>query len=61
MIRHVSTNSAQLAVHEWGAGPRSIVALHPGMGDHRIWNACAGVWADAGHHVVAYGRARPSR
>lgn len=53
--RVVRSGSADLAVTEWGEGP-PIVALHPGVGDRRIWRGCAPVWAEAGHHVVAHDR-----
>ena len=32
------------------------MALHPGVGDRRIWQWCAPVWAEAGLRVVAYDR-----
>jgi len=52
----IVSGSAGLATSEWGSGNSSIVALHPGVGDRRIWADCAETWADAGHHVVAYDR-----
>jgi pimeloyl-ACP methyl ester carboxylesterase len=39
-----------------GAGGPTVVALHPGVGDSRIWQWCAPVWADAGYRVIAYDR-----
>ncbi len=38
-----------------GAGP-PVLALHPGVGDSRIWQWCASDWAAAGYRVVAYDR-----
>ena len=54
--RRVASGSAKLAVSEWGGGGPSVVALHPGVGDRRIWQWCAPVWAAAGFSVVAYDR-----
>jgi pimeloyl-ACP methyl ester carboxylesterase len=34
----------------------NIVALHPGVGDSRIWERCAPVWAAAGFRTIAYDR-----
>lgn len=49
-----------LAVTVWeppGAAPgRPLLALHPGIGDRRIWRWCAPTWAAAGHRVVAFDR-----
>ena len=56
IAREVSCGAAQLAVSVWGEDGSPIVALHPGVGDSRIWQSCAPVWADAGHRVVAYDR-----
>ncbi len=52
----VSNGRAELHVATWGVGTRTILALHPGVGDSRIWRWCAPVWAAAGHRVVAYDR-----
>lgn len=52
----VEVGSAQLAVTQWGDGDSTIIALHPGVGDSRIWNWCAPHWAEAGHRVIAYDR-----
>ncbi len=52
----VEAGSAALAVTQWGDGDSTIVALHPGVGDSRIWTWCAPQWADAGHRVIAYDR-----
>ncbi len=47
---------ADLAVSVWGDTGTPILALHPGVGDSRIWRWCAPAWAAAGHGVVAYDR-----
>ena len=52
----VPNGRAELAVTTWGSDGTPIVALHPGVGDSRIWQWCAPVWADAGYRVVAYDR-----
>lgn len=52
----VKSGAATLTGSIWGDGASSIVALHPGIGDRRIWQWCAPVWAEAGHRVVAYDR-----
>ena len=52
----VPSSKAELAVTTWGTTGPAIVALHPGVGDRRIWQWCAPVWAEAGHRVVAYDR-----
>jgi pimeloyl-ACP methyl ester carboxylesterase len=52
----VSSGKATLAVMEWGDSGPTILALHPGVGDSRIWANCAGHWVEAGYHVVAYDR-----
>jgi pimeloyl-ACP methyl ester carboxylesterase len=52
----VSSGDAELAITEWGEKGLPILALHPGVGDSRIWQWCAPAWADAGHRVVAYDR-----
>ena len=53
---HVRSAGADLAVHRWGHEGVPILALHPGVGDSRIWQSCGPGWADAGHRVVAYDR-----
>ena len=53
---HVDNGQARLAVYGWGDAGPPIVALHPGVGDSRIWQWCAPVWADAGHRVIAHDR-----
>lgn len=45
-----------LAVEVWGEAGPPVVALHPGVGDRRIWRWCAPVWAARGCRVVAYDR-----
>lgn len=52
----VRRGQAELAVTTWGAEGTPIVALHPGVGDSRIWQWCAPAWAEAGRFVVAYDR-----
>jgi pimeloyl-ACP methyl ester carboxylesterase len=52
----VRSGRAELAVTTWGAAGMSILALHPGVGDSRIWQWCGPVWAAAGHRVIAYDR-----
>jgi pimeloyl-ACP methyl ester carboxylesterase len=52
----VESGTATLAVTQWGEGGPPIVALHPGVGDSRIWRWCAPVWAAAGNRVIAYDR-----
>lgn len=51
----VRSGSAELAVAAWGPddAARTVVALHPGVGDARIWRWCAPTWVDAGLRVVA--------
>ncbi|MDH4168041.1 MAG: alpha/beta hydrolase [Acidimicrobiia bacterium] len=52
----VRSGQAELAVGTWAGDRSPIVALHPGVGDRRIWQWCAPVWAEAGFRVVAYDR-----
>jgi pimeloyl-ACP methyl ester carboxylesterase len=52
----VRSGNAELAVTSWGTGGSPVVALHPGVGDLRIWRWCAPAWAEAGYRVVAYDR-----
>ncbi len=52
----VDVGNATLAVTQWGEGGVPIVALHPGVGDSRIWKWCAPEWAAAQHRVIAYDR-----
>lgn len=52
----ILSGGAKLAVTMWGAGGVPVVALHPGVGDRRIWQQCAPSWVNAGHVVVAYDR-----
>lgn len=54
--QRVPSQTAQLAIREWGEDGAPILALHPGVGDSRIWHWCAPAWAAAGHRVVAYDR-----
>lgn len=60
MTTAITSGRAHLAVTTWEpVGPPTgvtIVALHPGVGDRRIWLWSAPVWAEAGHRVVAYDR-----
>ncbi|MEZ5168016.1 MAG: hypothetical protein R2695_16575 [Acidimicrobiales bacterium] len=51
----VRSGEAVLATRLWGEVPR-VVALHPGIGDLRIWQWCAPMWADQGIGVAAYDR-----
>mgnify|MGYP001818201100 CR=1 FL=1 len=51
----ILSGGATLAVTTWGAGGVPVVALHPGVGDRRIWQQCAPSWVNAGHVVVASG------
>lgn len=53
---YIPSGRAELALTRWGCEGTPIVALHPGVGDSRIWQWCAPPWADAGHRVVAYDR-----
>ena len=52
------SGSAMLAVTRWGdVGAPGVLALHPGVGDRRIWERCAPVWAErAGVQVITYDR-----
>lgn len=50
------SGQAELAVTTWGVEGTPIVALHPGVGDSRIWQWCAPGWAHAGNVAVAYDR-----
>lgn len=52
--RLVTSGAARLSVASWGsdAAP-AIVALHPGVGDSRIWESVADGWSDAGYRVIA--------
>ncbi len=52
----VPSGKAVLAGTTWGTTGTPVVALHPGVGDRRIWQWCAPVWAEAGLRVVAYDR-----
>ncbi len=52
----VQSGLAELAVTTWGITGPPIVALHPGVGDSRIWQWCAPIWAEGGSRVVAYDR-----
>lgn len=52
----VDVGTASLSVTQWGEGGPPIVALHPGVGDSRIWKWCAPEWAAAQHRVIAYDR-----
>ena len=52
----VSSGSATLSVLTWGIAGPVLLALHPGVGDSRIWNSCAPRWASAGYRVIAYDR-----
>lgn len=52
----VTSSRAELAVTVWGDSGSPIVALHPGVGDSRIWRWCAPIWAERGHRVVAFDR-----
>ena len=55
-LSRVPSGRAELAVTQWGSDGTSIVALHPGVGDSRIWRWCAPMWAESGCRVVAYDR-----
>lgn len=52
----VRNDDAELAVGTWGEEGESLLALHPGVGDSRVWQWCAPSWAAAGYRVVAYDR-----
>jgi len=52
----VSSGSARLNVSTWGTAGPVLLALHPGVGDSRIWKSCAPQWASAGNRVIAYDR-----
>ncbi len=52
----VSNGSATLHVSTWGTTGPTLLALHPGVGDSRIWHLCTPRWAAAGYRVVAYDR-----
>lgn len=52
----VQSGLAELAVTTWGTTGSPVVALHPGVGDSRIWQWCAPVWAEAGNRVIAHDR-----
>ncbi|MDH3682841.1 MAG: alpha/beta hydrolase [Acidimicrobiia bacterium] len=52
----VASGSGELAVRAWGDDGPAVVALHPGIGDSRIWDWCAPVWAAAGYRVVTHDR-----
>jgi pimeloyl-ACP methyl ester carboxylesterase len=52
----VQSGSAELFVRVWGIEGPPIVALHPGVGDSRIWQWCAPRWVEAGYRVVAHDR-----
>lgn len=46
----------RLAVEVWGEAGPPVLALHPGVGDRRIWRWCAPVWAARGCRAIAYDR-----
>lgn len=52
----VEVEGATLAAWAGGSGPATLVALHAGVADSRVWYACAPRWIDAGWRVVAYDR-----
>jgi pimeloyl-ACP methyl ester carboxylesterase len=52
----VSSGLATLNVLRWGTAGRVLLALHPGVGDSRIWSSCAPRWAAAGNQVIAFDR-----
>ena len=52
----IPSGQAELATLSWGADGPNIVALHPGVGDSRIWQWCGPVWADAGFRTIAFDR-----
>lgn len=52
----VLNGSATLHVSRWCTTGPTLFALHPGVGDSRIWNSCAPGWVAAGYQVVAYDR-----
>ncbi len=56
IVERVSVDGADLALRRWGDQGPTIVALHPGVGDSRIWQWCAPAWAAAGSRAVAYDR-----
>jgi pimeloyl-ACP methyl ester carboxylesterase len=50
----VSSGSAALSVSTWDAPGPVLLALHPGVGDSRIWRSCACRWVAGGYGVIAY-------
>lgn len=46
----------RLTVEVWGEAGPPVLALHPGVGDRRIWRWCAPAWAARGCRVIAYDR-----
>lgn len=52
----VTSGNATLNVSIWGTAGPALLALHPGVGDSRIWSTCAPQWAAAGNQVIAYDR-----
>ena len=54
--RTITSRGAGLHVSVWGASGPPILALHPGVGDSRIWQWCAPSWSEAGHRVIACDR-----
>lgn len=56
IMTFVPNGASRLAVRQWEATGAPILALHAGVADSRVWECCAGTWADAGHRVVGYDR-----
>ena len=52
----VVSGGAQLAVSAWGDLGPTILALHPGVADSRVWQRCAPAWVADGYRVIAYDR-----
>lgn len=53
----VDVGTARLAGTEWGPPqPDTLVALHAGVADRRMWAGCAPAWTDAGWRLVAHDR-----
>ncbi len=56
IAQQVPSASARLAVSIWGDAGLTMLALHPGVADSRVWQWCAPAWNEAGRRVVAYDR-----
>lgn len=54
-VQHVTVGPARLPVLDSGAGP-VLVALHAGVADHRVWEACQTQWTADRWRVISYDR-----